>query len=65
MKFMHLTQNRNVSGALELLTNNMSNGILPLTGETLHLLCTKYPETQNAYVEVLLQGPTKQVHPVV
>ena len=58
-------QKGNVNGALKLLTNNMSNGILPLTDETLHLLCTKHPEMQNVHEEVLLQGPTKQVHPVV
>ena len=58
-------QKGNVNGALKLLTNNMSNGILPLTDETLHLLRTKHPEMQNAHEEVLLQGPIKQVHPVV
>ena len=65
MKFKHLMQKRNVNGALKLLTNNMSNGILPLTDETLHLLRTKHPEMQNAHEEVLLQGPIKQAHPVV
>ena len=65
MKFKHLMQKGNVSGALKLLTNNMSNGILPLTDETLHLLRTKHPEIQNAHEEVLLQGAIKQVHPVV
>ena len=43
----------------------MSNGILPLTGETLHLLCTKHQEMQSTHKEVLLQGPIKQVYPVV
>ena len=65
MKFKHLMQKGNVNGALKLLTNNMSNGILPLTDETLHLLRTKHQEMQNAHEEVLLQGPIKQVHPVV
>ena len=49
MKFKHLMQKGNVNGALKLLTNNMSNGILPLTDETLHLLRTKHPEMQNAH----------------
>ena len=35
----------------------MSNGILPLTDETLHLLRTKHQEMQSAHEEVLLQGP--------
>ena len=43
----------------------MSNGILPLTGETLHLLCTKHQEMQSTHEEVLLQGTIKQVYPVV
>ena len=43
-KFKHLMRKGNVNGALKLLTNNMSNGILPLTDETLHLLRTKHPE---------------------
>ena len=58
-------QKGNVYGALKLLTNNMSNRILPLTDETLHLLHTKHPEMQNAHEEVLLQGTIKQVHPVI
>ena len=36
MKFKHLMQKGNVNGALNLLIKNMSNGILPLTDETLH-----------------------------
>ena len=37
MKLKHLMQKGNVNGALNLLIKNMSNGILPLTDETLHL----------------------------
>ena len=51
MKCKHLIQRGNVSGALKLLTNKMSNGILPLTDETFHLLRTKHPEMQNAHEE--------------
>ena len=40
----------------------MSNGILPLTDETLHLLHAKHPEMQHAPEDVLLQGPIEQVH---
>ena len=44
-------QKGNVNGGLKLLINNMSNGILPLTDETLHLLRTEHPEMQNAHEE--------------
>ena len=56
IKFKHLVQKGNANRALKLLTNNMSNGILPLTDETLHLLRTKRPEMQSAHEEVPLQG---------
>ena len=36
----------NVNGALKLLTNNMSNGILPLTDAILQLLKQKHPESR-------------------
>ena len=38
LKFKHLMQKGNVTGALKLLANNMSNRILPLIDETLYLL---------------------------
>ena len=65
MKFKQLMQKENVNKALQLLTNNMSNGILLITDETLHLFHTKHLEMQNAHDEVLLQVTIKQVHPVV
>ena len=65
MKFKHLMQKGNVNGALKLLTNNMSNGILPLTDETLHLLHTKHRKMRSAHEAVLLQGSIKQIHPVI
>ena len=34
----------NVNGALGLLINNMSNGTLPLSNDTLLVLHVKYPE---------------------
>ena len=64
-KFKDLMQKGNVNGALKLLTNNMSNGILPLTDETLQLLHAKHPESKEATPDVLLQGPIQQVHQVV
>ena len=64
-KFKDLMQKGNVNGALKLLTNNMSNGILTLTDETLQLLHAKHPESKEATPDVLLQGPIRQVHQVV
>ena len=43
MKFRILMSKGNVNGSLKLLTNNMSNGILPITEATLQLL-QKHPE---------------------
>ena len=42
-KFKKLMQKGDVNSALRLLTNNISNGILPLPDETWKLLQTKYP----------------------
>ena len=51
-----------VNGALQLLTNNMSNGTLPLSNDTLLVLHVKYPEQQEVYNEALLQH---SVHSIV
>ena len=37
-------QKGNVNGAIKILINNMSGGIIPLTGETLPLLELKHPD---------------------
>lgn len=52
----------NVNGALGLLTNNMSNGTLPLSNDTLLVLHVKYPEQQEVHNEALLQD---SVHSIV
>ena len=54
-----------VNGALRLLTNNMSNEILPLSDKTLQILSLKHPEAQQAHHEATLQGPKKQIHSIV
>ena len=43
----------NVNGALRSLTNNMSNGTLPLSNDTLQLLHLKHPEHQEAHNEAI------------
>ena len=49
-------QNSNVNGALRLLTNNMSNGILLLSDKTLQIPSLKHPEAQQAHHKAILQG---------
>ena len=53
IKFKLLMSKGNVNGVLKLLTNNMSNGILPLTDATLQLLKQKYPESRQPPPEVM------------
>ena len=65
LKFKNMMNKGNVNGVLKLLTENMSNGILPLTDNTLKMLKQKHPETNEPPQEVLLQGPTRPVHPIV
>ena len=55
----------NVNEALKLLTNNMLNGVLPLTDATLQLLKQKHPESREPPTEVLIEGPVRKIHPVI
>ena len=55
----------NVNGALKLLTNEMNNGILPLTEETLYQFEIKHPDNRDASADVFLNGPIKEIHPIV
>ena len=64
MKFRFLMSKGNVNGALKLLANNMSNGILPLTEATLQLL-QKHPECREPPPEVMIEGPVRKIYPVV
>ena len=45
-KFKQLMEESNLNDALRLLTNNMSNGIVPLSDETLQIPSLKHPEAQ-------------------
>ena len=63
-KFKQLMQNSNVNGALHLLTNNMSNGILPLSDKTLQIPSLKHPEAQQAHHKAILQGQKNQIHSI-
>ena len=57
-------QNSNVNGALRLLTNSMSNGMLPLSDKTLQIPSLKLPEAQQAHRKAILQGQKKQIHSI-
>ena len=64
LKFKNMMSKGDFNRALKLLTENMSNGILPLTDKTGKMLKQKHPEAKEAPQEVLLQGPTRTVHPI-
>ena len=46
------------------LTNNMKNGILPLTRQTLNQLQLKHPEGKEASQEILLTDTPETIHPI-
>ena len=64
-KFRLLMQKGDVNGALRLLTNNMSNGILPLNDDTLLLLEQKHPKEGEVREEALLDQPFERIHSIV
>ena len=51
--------------ALKLLTNYMSNGILPLTDATLQLLKQSHPEFRKPPPELLIEGPLMEIYLIV
>ena len=52
----------NVNSAINLLTNNMESGILPLNNDTLKLLKQKHPKPAKACEDVLLPDEPESVH---
>ena len=60
LKFKNMMSKGNVNRVLKLLTENMSNRILPLNDEILEMLKQKYPEANESLQEALLQGPTQR-----
>ena len=52
----------NINAAIKLVTNNMHDGILPLTNETLNKLKEKHPTSKNANNDVLMTGFPQDVH---
>lgn len=63
-EFVQKMQKGNVNGAIKILTNNMSNGVLPLTDETLEKLREKHPSGKKADEDVLLTDTPETVHPI-
>ena len=59
LKFKNMMSKGNVNRVLKLLTENMSNRILPLNDEILEMLKQKYPEANESPQEALLQGSTQ------
>ena len=65
LKFKNMMSKENVSGAFKLLTEKMSNEILPLNDKTLKMLKQKHTEAYEPLEEALLQGPMQPVHPIL
>ena len=64
LRFKNLMSKGNANGALKLLTDNMHSGFLPFKKETLELLLQKHPESREPSPDILIQGPTRPIHPV-
>ena len=64
LKFKSLMSKGNVNGALKLLADTMHCRILPLNKETLELLVQKHTEPREPSPDILIQGPTRPIHPV-
>ena len=60
-----MMEKKNVNGALKLLTNNISNGILSLDDKTLKLLMKKNPKTRELSKEIILSDEKPLLHSVI
>ena len=54
----------NVNAAINLPTENMRNGILPLNNETSNLFRLKHPVPKDAHESVMLSDVPERMHPV-
>jgi len=61
-KFVKEMRKGNVNGAIKLLSNNMQNGIVPLTQETINSLKIKHPENKPASEDILLPDEPETIH---
>ena len=62
-KFVEEMQKGNVNGALKLLTNNIQDGIVPLSEGTILKLQVKHAQTVNPELEILFPDGVSNVHP--
>ena len=58
-------ENGDVKGAIKLLTNNMSGGVLPPNDQTIQLLRKKHQESRNTNKHNLFNGPVRHIDPIV
>ena len=54
----------NVNSAMKLLTDNMQNGVLPLTKETQNMLKQKHPSGKQAHAQTLLTDTPEKINPI-
>jgi len=54
-----------VNAALKLLSNERSRGLVLISDEVINTLQENHPEAQPKFEDLLLQGPTQEVHPAM
>ena len=55
----------NINQALRLLDKTSNKGILPINDETIKQLHEKHPVGEQLHQEMLLNGPVKDIHPII
>ena len=63
-KFAALMRKVNVNAAINLLTEKLRNGILPLNNETLNFLKLKHPDPKDVHESVMLSDVPERIRPV-
>ena len=62
--FSQETKKGNANSAIKIVTDNMKNGILPLTRQILNQLKLNYPEEKESSQEMFLADTPETTHPV-
>ena len=63
-KFTREMRNGNINSAMELLADDMQNGIPPLTDQILHHIKQEHPHGKDAHPEVLLRDIPEEISPI-
>ena len=63
-RFSQEMKKRNVNTAMKIVTDNMKNGILPLTRQTLNQLQSKHLERKETSQEILPTDTPETIHPI-